>query len=201
VVTALVLVASARSTSAGTCAPARHLPLIAAGAAVTATGVTGTLLLSLYLRETRSFTPLGTAVLFAAFGLTAFAGRRLARAIAADHGEPPVLGAGLMFQGLALVLIALAAGASSPVPVLALCISVFGLAHTVANAGVALWTAATPEATHGTVAAFVATAQYFGGAIGPLSIGSLVAAHGAGAGIAIAGAVSAIFGALVVRRR
>lgn len=177
-------------------APARHMPLITAGAAVTATGVTGTLLLSLYLREARSFTPLGTAVLFAAFGLTAFAGRRLARTIAAGRGEPPVLGAGLLFQGLALVLIALAAAAHSPISILALCISAFGLAHTVANAGVALWTAATPEATHGTVAAFVATAQYFGGAIGPLTIGSLVADHGAG--IAIAGAVAAVAGAVAL---
>jgi predicted MFS family arabinose efflux permease len=189
-----VLAWRAPPTLAGRSAVAQHLPLIGAGAAVTATGVTGTLLLSLYLREVRSFTPLGTAALFAAFGITAFAGRRLAGAIGAGRGEPSVLGTGLTFQGLALVLVASAAATRSPIPVLAACISVFGLAHVIANTGVALWTAAAPDATHGTVAAYVATAQYFGGAIGPLVIASLAGAPGIG--IAIAGGVAAIAGVL-----
>jgi len=172
--------------------------LVGGGAAVTATGVTGTLLLSLYLREVRSFTPLGTAGLFTAFGVTAFAGRRVARAITDGRDEPAVLCAGLLLQGAALASIALAARPDAPITVLAVLIAVFGLAHVVANAGVALVTATGPDASHGAIAALVATAQYLGGALGPLVIASIAATGGGHAfGIGLAGGVSAAAGTVV----
>ncbi|HEX5858939.1 MAG TPA: hypothetical protein VFY91_12625, partial [Microbacterium sp.] len=180
-----------------------HLaPLIGGGAAVTATGVTGTLLLSIHLREVRAFTPLGTAGLFTAFGVTAFAGRRIARAISDGRGEQAVLGAGLLLQGAALALIALAARPAAPIMLLAVLLALFGLAHVVANTGVAVVTATAPDSSHGTTAALVATAQYFGGALGPLVIGSIVAdGGGPPLGIGLAGGTSAAVGAFVTLAR
>jgi MFS family permease len=179
-------------------ATARLAPVIGGAAAVTATGVTGTLLLALYLRDVRLFTPMETAFMFAAFGIPALAGHGVARLAAAQRGAPAVLAAGLALQGTALALLAASIGIRSPVPVLVAAIAAFGAAHLVANTGVALCTASAPDRSHGSVAALVATAQYMSGALGPSIIVSTIAGHGGpGLAIAVAGALAWAAGSIV----
>ena len=174
--------------------------VIAGGALVTATGVTGTLLLSLYLHDVRAYTPTEVAGVFSAFGLTAFGGRRLAAALAHRSGDLRVLGTGLALQGAALASLALAIGLVPSLPALLALTAAFGLGHVVANAGVALGIATAPAAWHGIATAVVSTAQYAGAALGPLAVVGLVAgggASGAGAGLAATGA-ACLLGGLAV---
>jgi len=174
--------------------------VVAGGALVTATGVTGTLLLSLYLQDLRAYAPMEVAGVFGAFGLTAFGGRRLAAALAARSGDLRVLGTGLAMQGAALASLALAIGLVPSLPALLALTAAFGLGHVVANAGVALGIATAPAPWHGVAAAVVATAQYAGAALGPLAVVGLVASAGppgAAAGIATAGGVSLLGGVAV----
>jgi hypothetical protein len=176
--------------------------VVAGGALVTATGVSGTLLLSLYLQDHRAYAPMEVAGVFGAFGLTAFGGRRLAAALAARSGDLHVLGTGLALQGAALASLALAIGLVPSLPALLALTAAFGLGHVVANAGVALGIATAPARWHGVATAVVSAAQYAGAALGPLALVGLVAAQGAsgaGAGIAAAGGVSVLGGVALGR--
>jgi len=187
-----------RPRADGRKATARLAPVIGGAAAVTATGVTGTLLLALYLREVRLFTPMETAFMFAAFGIPALAGHGVARMAAPRRGAPAVLATGLVLQGTALAVLAGSIGLRSPVPILVAAIAGFGAAHLVANTGVAMCTARAPDRSHGSVAALVATAQYMSGALGPSIIVSTIADPGGpGLAIAVAGALAWGAGSIV----
>ena len=174
----------------------RGFRLVVAGAAiVTASGVSGSLLLSLHLQATLGYSPLQTAVVFVGFGLVALAGRRCATALGRRGGD--VLGRGLALQGIGLAALA-ATLAVLPVPLaLVLVTSLFGLGHVVANAGVALGTAATPAGSHGLAAALVASAQYVSGALGSLAV---VSGDSGVARLAVVGTV-ALLGGLALERR
>jgi MFS family permease len=168
---ALVLAATAAARRTGPPGPLvrdrRFRQTVVAGALVTATGVTGTIVLSLHLQGELGYSPVQTGALFTGFGAGTLAGRRLAVALG---GTRRVLAAGLGLQGLALASAAVAVGGRPAWPVLLTLVAAFGFGHVIANAGVAMGTAAVPAGFHGIAAAVVGSAQYVSGAIGPLVV-------------------------------
>jgi MFS family permease len=177
-------------------------PACVAGLVITGTGVSGVLLLTLYLQELRGYTPLTAGVALALFGVTAPAGGALARRTAQRAGPGTALVVGLGVQGASLLSLVLAPGGGAIVPAL-VAIAGFGLGHVVGNAAVALAAVShAPPATHGTVAGLLATAQYLGGALVPAAIigvagGSELA--GFHAGTAVAGGLCLVAAAALSR--
>jgi DHA2 family integral membrane protein (MFS transporter) len=148
-----------------------------AGALVTATGVGGTLLLVTLLQDGRGHTPLETGLMLVLFGAAAPIGARAAR----SAGGPAALTAGLALQGAAFLALAALPPAAGLAPVLA-AIAGFGLGHVAGNTGAAMAVVADlPAERHGAAAGVLATAQYLGGAAGPLASGAGFAAVGAAA--------------------
>lgn len=172
---------------------------VAAAATVTATGVTGTLLVSLYVQDVLGYSPLQSAFLFAGFGVMAVAGRPLSTAVAARLSEPRVLAAGLGVQGAALMATSLAMTAARQGPELVVLMAGLGLGHLIANTGTALVTAATRPPVRGIASALVGTAQYVGAAIASLLLVDAGAPSRIGSSTGLAGAAALIM-ALVIAR-
>jgi hypothetical protein len=139
----------------------------AAGLVVTATGVGGTLLLTLYLQDVRGYSPLAAGAVFACFGAAAIPGAAAARRLRARCG----IVTGLAAQGGGLLLAAPAA-VSGSAPAIAASVGGFGFGHVIGNASVAaVATARAPAGLHGELAGMLITAQYLGGALGPAVLG------------------------------
>lgn len=137
------------------------------GALVTATGVPAVVLVTLYLEDVRSSTPLETGLLLACFGAAAPVARR---ASAGRLARTPrrLLASGLGAQGLAIAALHPLAAVAWPAG-LAGALAVFGAGHVAANAGAAMTaTASVAPALRDDAAALLATAQYAGAACGPL---------------------------------
>jgi MFS family permease len=138
-----------------------------AGMIVTATGVGGTLLLTLYLQDVRGYSPLAAGAIFACFGAAAIPGAVAARRLRAERG----VATGLAAQGGGLLLAAPAA-ASGSAPAIVASVAGFGFGHVIGNASVAaVATARAAAARHGELAGMLITAQYLGGALGPTVLG------------------------------
>jgi MFS family permease len=136
----------------------------AAGLVVTATGVAGTVLLTLYLQDVRGYSPLAAGAVFACFGAAAIPGAATARRLRAGRGVVT----GLAAQGGGL----LAAGSAGPAPAIVASIAGFGFGHVIGNASVAaVATARAARTRHGELAGMLITAQYLGGALGPAVLG------------------------------
>jgi hypothetical protein len=137
----------------------------AAGAAVTGTGVAATLILSTHLQDDLGYDPLGAGVVLATFGVATPAAGTAARLLLARAGPPLQALTGLAAQGAALALLAAALASASTVSLL-LGVVAFGCGHVLGNvaaAALAMGAAGRP----GNAAGSLATAQYFGGALGP----------------------------------
>jgi MFS family permease len=153
-----------------------------AGMVVTATGVGGKLLLTLYLQDSLGYSPLAAGVVFACFGAAAVPGAVAARRLRADRGVVT----GLAAQGGGLLL-AVPAAASGSAPAIVASVAGFGFGHVIGNASVAaVATARARPARHGAVAGLLVTAQYLGGALGPAVLGRA----GFEAGMVAAGAIA-----------
>lgn len=160
----------------------------AGGLVVTATGVGGTLLLTLYLQDVLDYSPLAAGLVFACFGAAAVPGAAAARRIRAVRG----VAAGLVAQGAGLLL-AVPAAASGSAPAIVACVAGFGFGHVIGNASVAaVATARALPTRHGELAGMLVTAQYLGGALGPAVLGRA----GFQAGMAAAGAAAVAAAAL-----
>ena len=148
----------------------------AAGAVVTGTGVTGTLLLTLQLQGVRGLTPPATGALFACFGLAAVPGAWLASRTSARFRPGGVLSTGLAAQGAGLLAAGMAA-ARGGLALLGVALALFGLGHVMGNVGSAtVATESAPAASQGEAAGVLATAQYLGGALGPAILAGAVTA-------------------------
>jgi len=135
-----------------------------AGLVVTATGVAGTVLLTLYLQDVRGYSPLAAGAVFACFGAAAIPGAATARRLRPGRGVVT----GLAAQGGGL----LAAGSAGPAPAVVASVAGFGFGHVIGNASVAaVATARAAQARHGELAGMLITAQYLGGALGPSVLG------------------------------
>jgi MFS family permease len=160
----------------------------AGGLVVTATGVGGTLLLTLYLQDVLDYSPLAAGLVFACFGAAAVPGAAAARRIRAVRG----VAAGLVAQGAGLLL-AVPAAASGSAPAIVASVAGFGFGHVIGNASVAaVATARALPTRHGELAGMLVTAQYLGGALGPAVLGRA----GFQAGMAAAGAAAVAAAAL-----
>jgi len=136
----------------------------AAGLVVTATGVAGTVLLTLYLQDVRGYSPLAAGAVFACFGAAAIPGAATARRLRAGRGVVT----GLAAQGGGLLV----AGSAGSAPAIVASVAGFGFGHVIGNASVAaVATARTARARHGELAGMLITAQYLGGALGPAVLG------------------------------
>jgi hypothetical protein len=111
-----------------------------------------------------------------------------------------VLAGGLLIQGVALLMIAVAIGALAGLLWLAAMTAVFGLGHVIGNAGTALGVAATPLHLHGAAAGLVATLQNLGAAVGPLILVGEASAGRLALGMAAAGACAILGGTLLSAR-
>ncbi|HET8756971.1 MAG TPA: hypothetical protein VFM58_13215, partial [Solirubrobacteraceae bacterium] len=136
----------------------------AAGLVVTATGVAGTVLLTLYLQDVRGYSPLAAGAVFACFGAAAIPGAATARRLPAGRGVVT----GLAAQGGGLLV----AGSAGSAPAIVASVAGFGFGHVVGNASVAaVATARAARERHGELAGMLITAQYLGGALGPAVLG------------------------------
>lgn len=159
-----------------------------AGMVVTATGVGGTLLLTLYLQDSLAYSPLAAGAVFACFGAAAVPGAVAARRLRARRG----VATGLAAQGGGLLL-AVPAAASGSTPAIVASVAGFGFGHVIGNASVAaVATARARPARHGAVAGMLVTAQYLGGALGPAVLGRAEFETGMVAAGAIAVAAAAL---------
>lgn len=138
-----------------------------AGAIVTGTGATGTLLLTFQLQDARGFSALATGALFACFGLAALPGARIAGWLSANASPRVLLAAGLGTQGAGIVLAGLAAAAGGALAIGA-AIAAFGTGHALGNIGATtVATESADDGGQGEAAGILSTAQYLGGALGP----------------------------------
>ena len=163
----------------------------AGGLCVTATGVAATVLVTQYLQEGLRLSPFQAGAALAAFGAAFLPAARLIRRL--DDGQAGWLG--LAVQAAAVLALAWGVAAGSLAALLP-ALAVFGFGHVVANAGVALIALrAVPAGRHGAVVGVLTTAQYLGGALGPLVFGGLAGAagdaEGVQAGLAAAGLTAA----------
>jgi hypothetical protein len=179
--------------------PRRRGPFAAAlvaGAATTASGVGGTILIAPALQAHGV-----PGAVLGVFALAVVPGARLARRLSAGAGPGVAAAAGLGLQaaGLAAVAGAMSLGT---VPVAA-AIVVFGIGHVAANGGAAAAVVAVPGIRAPAAAALLIAAQYVGGGVGAVLLSSVADARGArlaiiaAAAVAVAGAVPL---ALVARR-
>ncbi len=150
-----------------------------AGATVTATGVGATVLLAGYLQDDLALSPAGAGLCLAVFGIPALRAARWIRRAPART----VAWLGLALQGIAFLVLAAAAATASLPGILAGMLA-FGLAHVIANGGVAIAATRGVAAAHGSVMGVLTTAQYLGGAVGPLVLRGEPAATLAAAGAA-----------------
>jgi MFS family permease len=136
----------------------------AAGLVITATGVAGTVLLTLYLQDVRGYSPLAAGAVFACFGAAAIPGAATARRLRAGRGVVT----GLAAQGGGLLV----AGSAVSAPAIVASAAGFGFGHVIGNASVAaVATARAARARHGELVGMLVTAQYLGGALGPAMLG------------------------------
>lgn len=161
-----------------------------AGAAITASGVSATILTGTALAaEDRAGALLGV------FGLAVVPGAWLARIVAHRSGHAIATAAGLALQALGLFALALVLSRSAGPAAIAAAVALFGLGHVAANGGAAgAVTALAGPAAPG-VAALLVAAQFVGGGAGPVLTADLPAATG----VAVA-AVIALGGAVVIHR-
>jgi MFS family permease len=139
------------------------------GALVTATGVPAVVLVTLYLEDVRSSTPLEAGLLLACFGAAAPLARR-ASAGRVARAPRRLLASGLAVQGAAIAALHPLAAVAWPAG-LGAALAVFGAGHVAANAGAAMTvTHAVPAELCDDAAALLATAQYAGAACGPLAL-------------------------------
>jgi MFS family permease len=170
----------------------------AGGLSVTATGVAATVLLTQYLQEGLRLTPFQAGAALAAFGAAFLPAAHLIRRL--DERQAGWFG--LAVQGGAVFALSWCVAVDS-LPALLPVVAVFGFGHVMANAGVALLALrAVPPERQGAVVGVLATAQYLGGAVGPLVFGALAGAagdaEGVQTGLAAAG-LTAAAGALLLR--
>jgi MFS family permease len=195
--------ALAGAAGAGTAArdrrPDRALAAGGAGALLlTATGTAGVLLVSIRLQEGRGWSALAASAVLAAFGLATWPATRAHRALTARLRPEADVAAGLLLEGAALA--ALAASATATIALVA-AVALLGFAHVVGNAAVAASAVAGPPGGRGGRAGVLTTAEYLGGAIGPVAIGAVPAATAAGYVTGMAGASAiAVAGSLVLLR-
>jgi MFS family permease len=176
----------------------RLLVACAGGLSVTATGVAATVLLTQYLQEGLRLTPFQAGAALAAFGVAFLPAAHFIRRLDARQTG----WFGLAVQGAAVFALSWCVAADSLAALLPV-VAVFGFGHVMANAGVAMIALRTvPPERQGAVVGVLATAQYLGGALGPLVFGALAGAAGDAAGVQTglaAAGVAAAAGALLLR--
>jgi predicted MFS family arabinose efflux permease len=155
--------------------------------AVTGTGVAATLILTRHLHDVRGFGAPQTALVLAAFGLSAPATARLAHRLAASTRTATLTLYGPAAQGLALAALALALQLPTVLPLVGAVIA-FGCGHVLGNTAAAAL-AMRHGAPPGGAAAALATAQYLGGALGPVLLATAPAGR-ATAALALAAATA-----------
>ncbi|MEA2280306.1 MAG: hypothetical protein QOK21_913 [Solirubrobacteraceae bacterium] len=194
---ALAIAVAAGVATARRGSPDRPLAAGGVGALlVTATGTAGVLLVSIRLQEGRGWSTLAASAALASFGLTTWPAIRFYRALAARLAPASSVAAGLLLEGSALGVLTAAANATA---VLVTAITMLGFAHVVANAAVAASAIAGPPGGRGERAGLLTTAEYLGGAIGPVAIGAVPAATATGYVTGMAGASAlAVGGSLVL---
>jgi MFS family permease len=180
-------------------APDRALAAGAIGALLlTATGTAGVLLVSIRLQDGRGWSAFAASAALAGFGLAAWPATRAHRALTARLRPESDVAAGLLLEGVALA--ALAAATTFTLALVA-AVTLLGFAHVVGNAAVAASAVAGQPDGHGGRAGILTTAEYLGGAIGPVAIGAVPAATAAGYLTGMAGASAvAVAGSLVLLR-
>jgi MFS family permease len=191
--------AAGAATAARGRRPDRALAAGGAGALLlTATGTAGVLLVSIRLQEGRGWSALAASAALAAFGLATWPATRAHRALTARVRPEADVAAGLLLEGAALA--ALAASATATIALVA-AVALLGFAHVVGNAAVAASAVAGSPGGRGGRAGVLTTAEYLGGAIGPVAIGAVPAATAAGYVTGMAGASAiAVAGSLVLLR-
>lgn len=159
-----------------------------AGAAMTASGVSATILAGAVLAAEGT-----SGALLGVFGLAVLPGARLARCVAQRAGHAVAAAAGLLLQGLGLAALAVVLASGFAWPAVAGAIVVFGVGHVAANAGAA--GAATAVGGPAAVGALLVAAQYLGGGLAPVVIVGRVEEPWVGvlaaAFVAVVGAVAA----------
>jgi len=177
---------------------ARLVVACAGGLSVTATGVAATVLLTQYLQEGLRLTPFQAGAALAAFGAAFLPAAHFIRRL--EDGQAGWFG--LAVQGAAVFALSWCVAADSLAALLPV-VAVFGFGHVMANAGVAMIALrSVPPERQGAVVGVLATAQYLGGALGPLLFGGLAGAAGDAAGVRTglaAAGVAAAVGALLLR--
>jgi MFS family permease len=176
---------------------ARLVVACAGGLSVTATGVAATVLLTQYLQEGVRLTPFQAGAALATFGAAFLPAAHFIRRL--DDRQAGCFG--LAVQGAAVFALSWCVAANSLAALLPV-VAVFGFGHVMANAGVAMIALRTvPPGRQGAVVGVLATAQYLGGAVGPLLFGGLAGAAGNAAGVQTglaAAGVAAAVGALLL---
>ena len=192
VATVCLLVAGSRLGASATGHATRMTVACAVALVVTATATGATLVQTLFLQDGLELAPGQVGLVFACFGAAALPGAAVARRMTVPHA---LIAAGLVAQGLALVVAVAAERTASVVPIVASVAGV-GFGSVIASVGfAALATATAPASWHGALAGMLSTLQYLGGALGP----PLVGRAGLQAGMAAAGATAfAVAGAAVL---
>jgi MFS family permease len=196
---ALVLAGSAGAAAARGRSVDRALAVGGAGALLlTASGTAGVLLVSIRLQDGRGWSALAASAALATFGLATWPATKVHRMLTARLRPEADVAAGLLLEGAALAALAAAANATG---VLIAAVAMLGFAHVVGNAAVAASAVAGAPDDRGRRAGVLTTAEYLGGAIGPLAIAAVPAATASGYVTGMAGASAvAVAGSLVLRR-
>ncbi len=194
VVAALVVLARETTALPAEASDGAWVSACLAGGLITATGVGASVLLITHLDAGLGRSPLLRAAILSGFAAAAIPAIPAIDALISSSGALRAGLLGLAAQGLAIGLLAALAGASLVLP-LAAGMVLFGAAHALANAAVTQAVLArSPPDRAGWSSAVLGTAQYAGGAAGPLLV---FGAGGASAGLALAGAL-AVAGAAVL---
>jgi hypothetical protein len=161
-----------------------------AGAATTAGGVGGTVLIAIALTDQHL-----PGALLGVFGLAVLPGSRWAARLTARAGAQVTAATGLAVQALGLLGAALALATGGGAPWVAVALLVFGTGHVAANAGAAAAVAHLAGARPPAVLGLLIAAQYVGGGTGALVTTAVAAGREAYVGVLVA-AVMALVGAL-----
>jgi hypothetical protein len=161
-----------------------------AGAATTASGVGGTILIAPALTDQHL-----PGALLGVFGLAVLPGSRLAARLTASAGAHVTAATGLAVQALGLLAAALTLASGSGALWVAMALLVFGTGHVAANAGAAAAVASLAGPRPTAVLGLLIAAQYVGGGVGPLLASAVATGHDAPAGVLVAAAI-AVIGAL-----
>ena len=170
--------------------PPRRAALAAAafaGAATTASGVGGTVLIAIALTDQQL-----PGALLGVFGLAVLPGSRWAARLTARARAQVTAATGLAVQGLGLLGAAVALASGGGALWLAIALLVFGTGHVAANAGAAAAVAdlAGPRPT--AVLGLLIAAQYVGGGTGALMTTAVAAGYDVPAGVLVAAAIAAL---------